>query len=639
MLGRTIGNYEVISQFGEGGMGELYLGRHTRLAREVVIKTIRTEDFNPRQIEHLRERLEREALIQSQLDHPNIVRVYDFIAVGEKTCIVMEHVPGRDLRKMILHETGPIPARRAIHLFKQILEAINYAHNFNYVDKSGERHRGIIHRDLKPANILVTPEDLVKVTDFGIVKMRGVKGGTQMGFNPGTPEYMSPEQARGKDLDHRSDIYSLGIVLYEMLTGRVPFDADGSGTSDYEIRRGHIELPVPRLSKFLPGIPQALELIVFKALEKDPDHRFQTASQFLDTIIQFESTGVVEVSQPKEPRKTVLQPQPPPPVAEDSGRGGSDADTVISAPEGGATGKLEPPSRPEPSPVPPTAPLPPSAGQRQPGRPLLLIALGLVLVAAFGASWWILKQAPASALPEEAAPSAVSVPPGMISIPGGEFQMGRDDGNVYERPAHKIQVKPFYIDHYEVTNDEYAKFVRLTRRNPPAHWREGQYENGEARLPVVNVTWYEARAFCEWAGKRLPVESEWEYAARGRDNRLYPYGNEWKPRFSNARETGLDKPQAVGSYPEGDSTFGVADLAGNVAEWTETEYLPYPGSQARRDDGHRIIRGGGFRVPAREQTATERFFDRPSASYDFVGFRCAKDQAESGAGGAAQGKN
>ena len=639
MLGRTIGNYEVISQFGEGGMGELYLGRHTRLAREVVIKTIRTEDFNPRQIEHLRERLEREALIQSQLDHPNIVRVYDFIAVGEKTCIVMEHVPGRDLRKMILHETGPIPARRAIHLFKQILEAINYAHNFNYVDKSGERHRGIIHRDLKPANILVTPEDLVKVTDFGIVKMRGVKGGTQMGFNPGTPEYMSPEQARGKDLDHRSDIYSLGIVLYEMLTGRVPFDADGSGTSDYEIRRGHIELPVPRLSNFKSGIPQALELIVFKALEKDPDHRFQTASQFLDTIIQFESTGVVEVSQPKEPRKTVLQPPPPPSVAEDSGRGGSDADTVISAPEGGATGKLEPPSRPEPSPVPPTAPLPPSAGQRQPGRPLLLIALGLVLVAAFGASWWILKQAPASALPEEAAPNAVSVPPGMISIPGGEFQMGRDDGNVYERPAHKIQVKPFYIDHYEVTNDEYAKFVRLTRRNPPAHWREGQYENGEARLPVVNVTWYEARAFCEWAGKRLPVESEWEYAARGRDNRLYPYGNEWKPRFSNARETGLDKPQAVGSYPEGDSTFGVADLAGNVAEWTETEYLPYPGSQARRDDGHRIIRGGGFRVPAREQTATERFFDRPSASYDFVGFRCAKDQAESGAGGAAQGKN
>jgi eukaryotic-like serine/threonine-protein kinase len=628
MLGRTIGNYEVISQFGEGGMGELYLGRHTRLAREVVIKTIRTEDFNPRQIEHLRERLEREALTQSQLDHQNIVRVYDFIAIGETTCIVMEFVPGRDLRKMILNETGPIPPKRALHLFKQILEAINYAHNFDYLDKTGERHSGIIHRDLKPANILVTPEDLVKVTDFGIVKVRGVKGGTQMGFNPGTPEYMSPEQARGRDLDHRSDIYSLGIVLYEMLTGRVPFDVEGSGTSDYEIRRGHIELAVPPLSKFKPGIPTALETIVFKALEKNPDDRFQTASQFLEAINQFELTGRVNLRLSPSPRETVIQPD------NRRERGSEDnlrlANTVISSPDGEPTANLDQPHRS------------PESGSTQPitsdvspeplrsGRRRLLIALGLVLLAAAGASWWILNRAPAVGAPEVAgaggAPGPVSVPPGMISIPGGEFSMGRDDGNDFEHPSHRVQVKPFYLDHYEVTNDEYGKFVRLTRRNPPSHWRDGMYENGEARLPVVNVTWHEARAFCEWAGKRLPIESEWEYAARGRDNRLYPYGNEWKPRFSNALETGLDKPQAVGSYPEGDSAFGVADLAGNVAEWTETEYKPYPESRAKNDEGNRVIRGGGFRVPAREQTATERFFDRPTASYDFVGFRCAKDQ-------------
>jgi len=347
MLGRTIGNYEVISQFGEGGMGELYLGRHTRLAREVVIKTIRTEDFNPRQIEHLRERLEREALTQSQLDHQNIVRVYDFIAIGETTCIVMEFVPGRDLRKMILNETGPIPAKRALHLFKQILEAIRYAHNFVYLDKSGERHRGIIHRDLKPANILVTPEDLVKVTDFGIVKVRGVKGGTQMGFNPGTPEYMSPEQARGRDLDHRSDIYSLGIVLYEMLTGRVPFDADGSGTSDYEIRRGHIELPVPPFSKFLPGIPKALESIVFKALEKNPDERFQTAQQFLEAINQYELTGRADsIESIHSRRETVVNPGPGRGSRAEDEEARRVADTLVNDPESGPTANLALPPRP-----------------------------------------------------------------------------------------------------------------------------------------------------------------------------------------------------------------------------------------------------------------------------------------------------
>lgn len=624
MLGRTIGNYEVISQFGEGGMGELYLGRHTRLAREVVIKTIRTEDFNPRQIEHLRERLEREAFIQSQLDHKNIVRVYDFIAAGETTCIVMEFVPGRDLRKLILNETGPIPYQRALYLFKQILEAIMYAHNFAYLDKSRERHSGIIHRDLKPANILVTPDDLVKVTDFGIVKVRGVKGGTQMGFNPGTPEYMSPEQARGRDLDHRSDIYSLGIVLYEMLTGRVPFDMDGAGTSDYEIRRGHIELPVPPLSKFRRGIPGGLEAIVLKALEKNPDNRFQSAKDFLDAIKGFELTGVQTYG---GPRKTVVQPvdNPPNPDIPDKTVVTPPIDeTEIGDPEESSSDEI-------------TIPIPDQDEKKpRPTSRTIMISIGIVIVAAAVFSWWILNRAPMSGASEipggGGVADRVAVPQGMISIPGGEFSMGRDDGNDFERPSYKVQVKPFFIDHYEVTNDEYAKFLRQTRRNPPSHWREGQYENGEARLPVVNVTWYEARAFCEWAGKRLPFEPEWEYTARGRDNRLYPYGNEWKPRFSNALETGLDKPQAVGSYPEGDSAFGVADLAGNVAEWTETEYKPYPGSRAKTDEGNRVIRGGGFRVPAREQTATERFFDRPTASYDFVGFRCAKDQSSGQSG-------
>jgi serine/threonine protein kinase/formylglycine-generating enzyme required for sulfatase activity len=632
MLGRTIGNYEIIGPFGEGGMGELFLGRHTLLAREVVIKTIRTEDFTPRQIEHLRERLAREAFIQSQLDHPNIVRVYDFIAVGETTCIVMEHVPGRDLRKLILRETGPIEPARALLLFKQILAAIEYAHHFVYRDQSGEHHRGIIHRDLKPANILVTPDDKVKVTDFGIVKLRGVRGGTQMGFNPGTPEYMSPEQARGKEIDQRSDIYSMGIVLYEMLSGRVPFEDQGAGTSDYEIRRGHIELPVPPLTALSPHLPQELEKIVLKALEKSPDDRFQTARQFLEAIEEFERTGRATIPR-RLPgaRETIAQvdpaaassgPLPPSPMPEPGTIDFSRLEqTVLSHPDDPIThyevkilqergGDAAPWIKGR------------ADGGSWPGSRKILLGALLIVLAAAGLLAWLLQAGGESSQPR----GAVQIPLGMISIPGGEFLMGRDDGNEYERPAHLVQVEPFFIDRHEVTNELYAQFVRQTRRNPPPHWPDGEYQTGEATLPVVNVSWHEARDYCEWANKRLPTEEEWEYAARGRDLRLYPYGNEWKPRYSNAKETGLDKPQAVGSYPDGLSPFGVADMAGNVAEWTGSNYLPYPGSPAKPDEGNWVIRGGGFRVPASEQTATDRYFDRPAVTYDYVGFRCAKNQ-------------
>ncbi|MGE0129944.1 MAG: SUMF1/EgtB/PvdO family nonheme iron enzyme [Blastocatellales bacterium] len=629
MLGRTIGNYEVVSQFGEGGMGELYLGRHTRLAREVIIKTIRTEDFSARQVEHLRDRLEREAFVQSQLDHPNIVRVYDFIAVGDTTCIVMEYVPGRDLRKMISRETGPVPAARAIRLFKQVLAAVDYAHHFIYQDNSGERHQGIIHRDLKPANILVTPEDVVKVTDFGIVKVRGVKGGTQMGFNPGTPEYMSPEQARGRELDQRSDIYSLGVVFYEMLTGHVPFEDEGSGTSDYEIRRGHIELPVPSFSKYYPGVSQELEKITFKALEKSPDDRYQTGQQFLDVLEEFEQTGFARLTgRMPGGRQTMVAPDrttnrrnlaEAPTVAV--------SETVITDPNQPFTNNnaYNDYSKNAPSPV--SEPRPRGVLFKEPAPPKsktpLVVGIALVTLLTIGVAYWLITSSTPPPGPNPN--SGPGVPVGMVSIPAGEFMMGRNDGNDFEKPAHLVKVESFLIDQTEVTNTDYAEFVRQTRRDPPDHWIDGNFAPGDDRRPVVKVSWYDARDYCAWKGKRLPSEEEWEFAARGKESLLYPYGNQWNQRFSNASESNLGKPHVVGSYPDGASPFKVLDMAGNVAEWTGSDYKPYPNSPARPQEGQKVIRGGSYSNPAVQQTATDRYFNLPNRTFEYIGFRCAQN--------------
>jgi formylglycine-generating enzyme required for sulfatase activity len=260
-----------------------------------------------------------------------------------------------------------------------------------------------------------------------------------------------------------------------------------------------------------------------------------------------------------------------------------------------------------------------SVSSKSKSKTPMIAGVAVVALLTIFVSYWLITNPPA---PDTNGPP---LPVGMISVPGGEFLMGRNDGSDYEKPAHPVKVDPFFIDKNEVTNAEYAEFVRQKRRQPPRHWVDGVYAPGEATTPVVNVNWYDARDYCEWKGRRLPTEEEWEFAARGKENLLYPYGNVWKPQFSNAGESGLGRPRAVGSYPAGASPFNVLDMAGNVAEWTASDYKPYPKSPARPQDGQKIIRGGSFANPAREQTATDRYFDFPNRTFDFIGFRCAKN--------------
>jgi len=242
---------------------------------------------------------------------------------------------------------------------------------------------------------------------------------------------------------------------------------------------------------------------------------------------------------------------------------------------------------------------------------------------------------------------------GMVYIPEGEFKMGSkgklehgDDGGdgriglevgVDEIPLHIVMVKGFYIDRYEVTNAQYKKFFDATGREPPVdsvapdapyNWRNGNYPAGEDNHPVVNVTWYDAEAYCKWADKRLPTEAEWEKSCRGGDGRRWSFGNSFITSFVNTHELELKWSQAVGSFPEDRSSYGVYDMSGNAMEWTASWYNPYPTSTLKREtfgEQNRVIRGGAWLTSYLTARCTSRNFAVPEKKHRTMGFRCAKD--------------
>jgi formylglycine-generating enzyme required for sulfatase activity len=219
-----------------------------------------------------------------------------------------------------------------------------------------------------------------------------------------------------------------------------------------------------------------------------------------------------------------------------------------------------------------------------------------------------------------------TVPPdGMVLVPGGEFVMGSDDGDAFSRPAHSVTVAPFFMDQTEVTNEAYLEFVKATRHDPPAGWTNGTYPAGQERFPVRGVTWYDAAEFAAWSGKRLPTEAEWEFAARGADGRVYPWGNDWdESRASVSKTAGVKEVGAAGKSP-----FGLYDMAGNVWEWTASDARPFSGGKAIPWSRHRlkIIRGGNWQSDSRTAAAYFRGFYGAAGERDYMGtgFRCVKD--------------
>ncbi len=242
------------------------------------------------------------------------------------------------------------------------------------------------------------------------------------------------------------------------------------------------------------------------------------------------------------------------------------------------------------------------------------------------------RPTPTPAPEETAGPTAPPVTDIMIEIPAGPFTMGSDTGDPDEAPAHEVDLPAFEIDRFEVTNADFAQFVEATGYQTDAE-KEGRSKNwriaaeGKDNHPVVYVSWNDAVAYCEWLGKRLPTEAEWEKAARGTDGRMYPWGDEWDPSKANVKETGLRGTAAVGSFGAGASPYGVEDMAGNVWEWTADWYEPYPGSTYHTEyygERFKVVRGGGWFEMADAVRTTNRDLTSVNAANDDIGFRCAR---------------
>ena len=283
-----IRDYKILKKLGEGGMGTVYLAEDTMLERKVALKILNpilTKDS------HFTDRFRHEAKIQASLIHPNIVTLYNYFREGDNYCMVMENVEGVTLKQLI-SSTGPMPEQRAVWILNQMLEAVGFAHK-----------KGIIHRDIKPSNILITKDDNAKILDFGIAKILQDKGLTKTGTKMGTVYYMSPEQIKAvKDIDHRTDIYSLGITLYEMLSGRVPFNVDTD--SDFEIMNEIVSSDLKDPREYYPHISNWVVNVLFDSVKKERNERIQNADEFRNRLLSKEEKPTT--SKPQE--KTIIAP-------------------------------------------------------------------------------------------------------------------------------------------------------------------------------------------------------------------------------------------------------------------------------------------------------------------------------------------
>jgi formylglycine-generating enzyme required for sulfatase activity/predicted Ser/Thr protein kinase len=628
--------YTIERRLGRGGMGTVYAATDTVLQRIVALKVLDAVD-PAHQASHYA-RLLREAQLAARVEHERIARVYDVGTHDGFAFVAMEYVPGGTLRQWMTSREVPWP--QVIDIATQIAEGLAELHS-----------RGIVHRDLKPENAMLTAQGGVKLLDFGLARHTVVALDEPAGapVRPdaadgttvatcGTPGYMAPEQYGNQPLDARIDVFALGVVIYELATGQRLF----RGTTPREIMTATLTGAPPLTGGVWASAPERLRGCVSRMLAVDPKQRFADGIKVLAALRE-------------------LAPALPPP------RSGLPAATL--------TGRdlTQPDPRPD--------------GARRRLWSARFLARASVVAAAAAVLTLQLVRRYGDRAHRPGAP-----PPGMVLIDAGAIEVGRSPDEIErecreigpgcdralmqrEIPRRAVTVAPFFLDRDEITNAQFAKFLndysgtlvvtddeeyhrpRFVHRNTGTGERDVLYDlddehggaidyvdrreyrvrPGRELLPVAQMSWYGARLYCESVGKRLPTEDEWEAAARGRDDRRFPWGSAL-PRCGDvviANDGKLPMPascppgdvavRAIGASLQDVTPDGVRGLAGGVAEWTSSLYFEGiraadPANLPR--DTPRVFRGASWATSlmARSSGRSKR---PPSVMGANLGVRCA----------------
>jgi eukaryotic-like serine/threonine-protein kinase len=590
----VVGSYVLLRKLGEGRFGQVWQARHTRLPIERALKI-------PTDFTYIRQ-LRQEASIQINLDHPGIVRAYDLVLHTEPPYIVMEYVRGEDLRKRLRGQGRlGLGLEESLRFTLQILDAVRAAHG-----------QHVLHRDLKPENVLIGIDGRVKVTDFGLGNLPAqrrssiiLSGSVLQAGITGTYDYMSPEQKEGADADERDDIYAVGVILCEMLTGSRP---TGAGVRRM-LQRG--------------GIEGKLVDVLEKSLEERP-FRYFTAGEMhaglVDAIGRVRAfaagattTNVdVSVPAPHEPTRSIAGPV---------------AKVALATPVMAAALAA--------APAPSSRAIVPQSG----GPDVTLVGMPSNLIdvrddkpiASWPAPWVHVKS-------DQVIRNSIGIE--MVKIAPGEFVMGLDtdpppelaplvtfDPNAepisYDATPHRSRLsRTFYIGVVPVTQEQWNA---LMWRNP------SMFRGGD--LPVDGVTWHDAAKFCHRLSRkeartyRLPTEAEWEYACRAGTITAFNIGDATHPMhcaWHSENSGGRTRP--VGQkHP---NAWGLYDMHGNVWEWCRDQFGDYPPgevadycSESAADDRPRVLRGGAFSRCVWECRSAVRFWLAPRLSGESIGFR------------------